>query len=152
MTKEPLPRGQSGEGATTCSKVSWFSTTVQVFSDISTAPETAPSSRSATYMCKRKGPHAFLPREGALCGSDLQLAAPGSLQAKEKTFTGQAPVGSQGRAVGQEQVSEGSFGQEAASWILVRTGTQQQDYCIGANLTCCINGCPYSIKEIVPSS
>lgn len=53
----------------------------------------------------------------------LRLTAPVSLQAEEEMFMGQAPVSSRGRAAGQEQVSEGLFGQEAASWILMAMGT-----------------------------
>lgn len=81
------------------------------------------------------------------CLLQLRLTSPGPLQAKEETFTGQASVSSWGRVAGQKQVSKGQFGQEAAGQILVGMEAQQQDYCTGANLTCCINRCPYSIKE-----
>lgn len=150
VPKRSLPRGQFGEGATMCSVVSCFSTTVQVSSAFSPAPETGPDSRLATYTRKGRSPHCLSPTWR--CSLQLRLAVPVSLQAKEELFMGQAPVTSQGRAAGQEQVSEGLFSQEAANWILVGMGTLQQDYCIGANLTCCINESPYSIKEIVPSS
>lgn len=152
VPKEPLPRRQSGEGATTCSGVSWLCTMVQVSSAFSPALETVPSCRSATYTWKGRSPPVPCLSSTWNYPPQLRLAAPGSLQAEKEMFMGQAPVGSQGRMAGQEQVSEDQLIQEAASWILMGMGTWWQNYCIGINLTCCINGCPYSIKEIVPSS